>query len=77
MKFMKNYTILLIALLFSINFLIAQESENQLPTKERSELVEIEGTITKINKETREITIMGSNGELDTIIAGEEVERFD
>ena len=77
MKFMKNYTILLFALLFSINFLIAQESENELETKERSELVEIEGTITKINKETREVTIMGSNGELDTITAGEEVERFD
>ena len=74
---MKNYTFLLFALLFSVNILIAQESENQIETKEKSELVEVEGTITKINKETREITIKGSNGELDTITAGEEVERFD
>jgi len=77
MKFQKNCAVLLFSLLFTINFLVAQETENPIPTKERSELVEVEGTITKINKETREITIMGSNGELDTITAGEEVERFD
>jgi|GEM_PF-3416626 len=77
MKFIKNYSILLIALIFSINFLIAQETENELQNKERSELVEIEGTITKINKDTREVTIMGTNGELDTVTAGEDVKRFD
>jgi hypothetical protein len=75
MKFQKKHAILLLSFLFTLNILVAQETP--IPTKERSELVEVEGTITKIDKETREITIMGSNGELDTITAGEEVERFD
>jgi len=35
------------------------------------------GTVTAINPETREITLIGKDGGLMTVTAGEEVERFD
>lgn len=37
----------------------------------------MEGTVTEIVKETREITLKGENGNLATMTAGESVERFD
>jgi hypothetical protein len=37
----------------------------------------MQGTVTEINAETREITLMGNDGGLMTVTAGEEVERFD
>ena len=36
MKFIKNYSILLIALVFSVNFLIAQETENEFRSYNRA-----------------------------------------
>ena len=62
-----------VLILLSINIY----SQEVLPTKEAMELQTMQGTITAINPETREITLMGSQGELNTITAGEEVERFD
>ena len=56
---------------------ISFAQENEIPTREKYELVEMQGTITEINKETRDITIIGSKGELHTFTASEDVERFD
>ncbi|MCO4821664.1 MAG: hypothetical protein KC469_06320 [Flavobacteriaceae bacterium] len=75
MKFLKNYSFFLCAFLLITNISFAQE--NEIPTREKYELVEMQGTITEINKETRDITIIGSKGELHTFTASEDVERFD
>lgn len=77
MKTNTNNWVYLIMFLFFAQVSFAQETENDLPTKENYELAEIQGTITEINKETRDITLIGSKGELHTINAGEEVKRFD
>lgn len=77
MKTFKKSIVLLFALLITSQVSFAQEKDNDIPTKELSELVEVQGTITEINKDTREITIIGSKGDLHTITAGPEVERFD
>lgn len=73
MKTPKFYFLTLIVLtLLSINIY----GQEVLPTKEKMELQTMQGTVTAINPNTREITLMGSQGELNTITAGEEVERF-
>lgn len=77
MKFLKNYVILLFTLLLALNFSFAQETENKIPTKEKYAFVELMGTIKEINKETREITVISAEGELDTFTASEDVKRFD
>jgi len=64
---------LFVLTLLSINIY----SQEVLPTKEGMELQSLQGTVTAINPETREITLMGSQGDLTTITAGEEIERFD
>lgn len=73
MKTPKFYFLTLIVLtLLSINIY----GQEVLPTKEKMELQTMQGTVTAVNPDTREITLMGSQGELNTITAGEEVERF-
>ncbi|GGZ72969.1 hypothetical protein GCM10007028_07540 [Algibacter mikhailovii] len=61
----------------TFNLSFAQEAKNDMPTKEKVAYVELMGTIKEINKETREITVIGSEGELHTFTAGEDVKRFD
>ena len=74
MKTPKFYLFTLFVLtLLSINIY----SQEVLPKKEGMELQSLQGTVTAINPETREITLMGSQGDLTTITAGEEIERFD
>jgi len=69
------FSVVVIALL-TIN-VHAQEESDQMPSRERWSQVEMQGTVTEIKRDTREITLMGSKGELTTITAGDEVERFD
>ena len=76
MKTLKIYSIVLIAFTFATITLSAQETQER-PSREKWSLVSIEGTVTKIVKETREVTLMGPQGGLVTITAGEAVERFD
>jgi len=76
MKTFKIYSIVLIAFTFATITLSAQETQER-PSREKWSLVSIEGTVTKIVKETREVTLMGPQGGLVTITAGEAVERFD
>ncbi len=66
---------LALALLFITGVLYAQDEKR--PPREKWFEESIEGTITEINKETRDITLMGDRGNLVTFTAGEDVERFD
>lgn len=55
----------------------AQVIQPTQPSKEKWNLVTMEGTVTKINKKKREITLMGPKGNLNTIEASNEIERFE
>ena len=77
MKTIKIYFLALIALTFITTNIFGQEKQDSLPTKAKWDLVAMQGTVTAIAKETREITLMGPDGDLVTIVASEEVERFD
>jgi hypothetical protein len=65
--------------LFSILILFAFFTINTYGQDDREKwsLVSAEGKVTEINKETRDITLMGSQGELVTITASDAVKRFD
>ncbi|MDM9632166.1 hypothetical protein [Robiginitalea aurantiaca] len=69
------FTLLLFA--FIAAPLFGQESGQGQPPKEKWSLVSTEGTVTEIDKQTRKITLKGPDGELATVTASEEVERFD
>jgi len=73
MKSTKIYAIVFIAMTFLWVDSYAQEKR---PSREKWDQVSMQGTVTEINAETREITLMGSDGGLVTMTAGEEVERF-
>ena len=62
-------SILLLVALFSIN------SYGQ-DDKEKWSLVTAQGKVTAINKDTREITLMGPQGQLVTVTASDAVKRF-
>ena len=74
MKTIKIYFIALMVLPLAITNLYGQDTR---PAKERWSQVTMKGTVTEIVKETRDITLMGSNGDLVTITADESMERFD
>lgn len=76
MKKIKNVVFLMAILLLSMNVNGQNKSDNVLPTKERSSVVEMQGTITELNKETREITLAGERGEMLTFVADDAVKRF-
>lgn len=77
MKTAKIYSLLVITFTFLSIYACGQGSQDGMPPKEKWSLVTMEGRVTKIVKETREVTLMGSKGELVTITADEAVERFD
>ena len=77
MKTLKIYSLVFLAFVFGTINLSAQESEETRSPRERLSLVTMEGTVTNIVNETREVTLMGSQGNLITITAGDAVERFD
>lgn len=76
MKAPKIYTILLVALAFVTINSYGQDKEEQRPDREAWDQVEMQGTVTAIDSVSREITLMGTDGGLVTLTAGEEVERF-
>jgi len=77
MKNFKIHAFLVIAFAFvSINA-ISQDTKESRPAKEKLSLVTMQGTVTDIVKETREVTLIGPKGDLVTLTAGEAVERFD
>ena len=66
---MKKQTLLSIALLLTMN-LFAQEDREMFYSEE------LQGTITALDTESREVTVIGQEGNIVTLIAGDEVERF-
>ncbi len=77
MKIPKIYSLVLfVIMLMSVN-VNAQENQDRRPSKEKWDQVTMQGTVTEINADTRELTLMGTNGGLVTITASEAVERFD
>ncbi|MGI9531454.1 hypothetical protein [Lutimonas sp.] len=68
-------SIALMLLFSAVSF--AQETKERRAPREKAEQVTMQGTVSAINKETREITLMSKEGGLVTLTAGEEVERFD
>ncbi len=66
---MKKQTLLSIVLLLAMN-LFAQEDREIFYSEE------LQGTITALDTESREVTVIGQEGNIVTLIAGDEVERF-
>lgn len=66
--------VLLVATSIGLQAQVIQESQ---PDRIRWDMISSEGTITNINKDTREVTIMGPKGNLNTIKASEHIKRFD
>lgn len=75
MKIIQKCTLAIIFALLAIP-VSSQQGETMAP-KEKLIEVNMEGTVTAISKETREITLKGPDGELMTVTAGENVKRFD
>ena len=71
----KFYFVLVALALITIN--VSAQENNDLSPREKVILETVQGTVTKIVKETREITLMGVEGNLMTMTASEAVERFD
>jgi hypothetical protein len=77
MKMPKIYSIVLIMLLFASANSFAQVDKDSIAPREKWNLVAMQGTVTEIVKETRDITLRGTDGNLVTITADENIERFD
>ena len=77
MKTSNFNSIVLIAFTFITINVYGQDNEYIRPPKEKWNLVTTQGTVTAIIKETREVTLRGSTGDLVTITASDAVERFD
>jgi hypothetical protein len=76
MKTIKIYAIALFFCTFLTYPLLAQDVDSTIEPRERLSLVTMQGSVTDIVKETRDITLKGSEGELVTVTAGPEVKRF-
>lgn len=74
MRKFRFYSIVLIAIALNTN---AFGQEDVRPPKEKWSLVDMRGTVTEISKETRDITLLGPQGNLVTITASDAVKRFD
>jgi len=74
MKSPKIYAIVFLVMAFlSVN----TYAQDKRPSREKWDQISMQGTVTEINAETKEITLMGADGGLVTMTAGEDVERFD
>ncbi len=69
-------SIVLLVVFFTQNARSAQATDKPI-AKEEWSLVEVEATISAINTETREFTFKDEVGNLVTIVAGDQVKRFD
>ena len=77
MKTIKFYAIALFFCTFLTYPLLAQDLDSTIEPRERLSLATMQGTVTDIVKETRDVTLKGANGELVTVTARPEVKRFD
>lgn len=69
-------TLLSLVALVLFSFAVNAQEENIWEPREKMEQATVKGTVTEVNPETRDITLMNSEGGLMTVTAGEEVERF-
>ena len=74
---MKSPKIYAIACLVMAFLSVNTYAQDKRPSREKWDQVSMQGTVTEINAETKEITLMGTDGGLVTMTAGEDVERFD
>jgi hypothetical protein len=77
MKLITSFLLTVILITVFTMPIYGQNTENVEPPREKWELVSMAGTVTNVVKETREITLKGADGELVTLIASDEVKRFD
>jgi hypothetical protein len=77
MKTPKFYALVLMVFAFMTINVYSQDDEQTRPDREKWEQISAQGTVTAINNETREITLMGTDGALVTLTASDDVERFD
>ena len=77
MKIPKIYSLVLFMITLMTVNVYAQENQDRRDSREKWDQVTMQGTVTAIVADTRELTLMGTNGGLITITAGEAVERFD
>lgn len=77
MKTLRNSILIFLAITGASLTAFAQEEEYVWAPREKMEQITMRGTVTEINPETREITLMDTEGGLNTVTAGEEVKRFD
>uniref|UniRef100_UPI00260B2416 hypothetical protein n=1 Tax=uncultured Eudoraea sp. TaxID=1035614 RepID=UPI00260B2416 len=77
MKTFKIYAIALFFCTFLTSPLLGQEVDSTIEPRERLSLATMQGTVTDIAKETRDVTLKGPDGEMVTITAGPEIKRFD
>ncbi len=77
MKRLRIISVLQIAFAFIFTNIYGQETQGVQPPREKWNLVTMEGTVTEIMKDTREVTLMGPKGDFVTITAGDAVKRFD
>jgi hypothetical protein len=77
MKMTKLYVFAVMALAIVSCGPKKQETAALPEFRERWDTLTVRGTVTEIKKESREITLLGSEGNLMTITAGDAVERFD
>jgi len=77
MKILKIYSLLIAFLLVTINVNAQNSLESKLAPKEKISVVTLKGTVSSIEKETREITLIGERGEMVSFVADDAIERFD
>ena len=80
MKITKIYIVAILALAFAScgpKEPVAKVADALPEFKERWDSLTVIGMVTDVKKETREITLMGTNGDLLTVVASDEVQRFD
>lgn len=77
MKSILKVTLALFLSVFLYAPVFGQEVENEQPPKEKWSRAKTAGTVTEINKESREITLKGPDGGLVTLTASDSVERFE
>lgn len=74
---MKHITLIFSLMILASGPCFAQENNENRPPKEKWSLERMQGTITAIDKDTREVTILGAEGTMETFIAGDAIKRFD
>lgn len=77
MKTPKIYSLVLFMITLMTVNVYAQENQDRRDSREKWDQITMQGTVTEIVVDTRELTLMGTNGGLITITASEAVERFD